>query len=286
MTFIMTELFRRQRTLAYYGLALIPLALLAFALTAIDPRTIDGIPVWMKPGKFLISVSIFALTAAWFFGYVRPERRGARAMRWTVAALIFSASFELGWICWQASQGVGSHFNVSTPLNAVMFALMGIFAIILVGTTLPLAWEIARRPAAGLAPDFAAAVVIGLVLTFLLGGFMGGYMSAHGSHNVGVAGGHVPVFGWNRSGGDLRPAHFLGIHAQQIVPILALLAALLPERIRRPALAAVRPQKPLVVITAAIPRRRHSRTRRPTSASRSMGSPPVMLSVRTPRAPA
>ena len=29
---------------------------------------------------------------------------------------------------------------------------MGLFAVLLVGTTLPLAWEIARRPAAGLRP--------------------------------------------------------------------------------------------------------------------------------------
>jgi hypothetical protein len=100
---------------------------------------------------------------------------------------------------------------------------MGLFAVILVGSTLPLAWEIARRPAAGLRTDFVAAVVIGLVLTFLLGGGLGGYMSAQPGHAVGATGGHVPLFGWNRSGGDLRIAHFLGIHAQQAIPILAML---------------------------------------------------------------
>jgi hypothetical protein len=157
-------------------------------------------------------------------------------MRGIAAVLIASATFELGWITWQASHGVGSHFNTSTPLDAAMFALMGLFAIILVGTTLPLAWEIGRRPAPGLDRDFAAAVVIGLLLTFFLGGGMGGYMSANGSHSVGPVGGHVPVLGWNRSGGDLRPAHFLGIHAQQIVPIFAASIVVLPERLRRPAL--------------------------------------------------
>ena len=235
MTFL-AELLRRQRSLALYGLALLPLAALAFALQAVDPRTLDGVNVWMKPAKFLISVAIFAITMAWFFGYVRPERRGARAMRWTVAALIASATFELGWIAWQASQGVGSHYNETTLLNAVMFALMGVFALILVGTTLPLAWEIGRRPAERLAPDFTASVVVGLVLTALLGGGMGIYLAANGGHSIGAEGGHVPLFGWNRSGGDLRPAHFLGIHAQQIVPVLAVLAAALPVRYRRPAL--------------------------------------------------
>ena len=235
---VLAELLRRQRALALYGLALLPLAALAFALQAIDPRTIGDINVWMKPAKFLVSTAIFALTAAWFFGYVRPERRASRAMRSMVAALIASATFELGWIAWQSAHGVGSHFNDSTLLDGIMFSLMGLFAIVLVATTLPLAWEIGRRPLAGLAPNFVAAVVIGLVFTFLLGGGMGVYLAANGGHSIGAEGGHVPVFGWNRSGGDLRPAHFLGIHAQQIIPILAALTFILSARLRRPALAA------------------------------------------------
>ena len=113
-----------------------------------------------------------------------------------------------------------------------MYALMGVSAVLLVGTTLPLAWEIGRRPAAGLRPDFVAAVVIGLVLTFVLGGGLGGYMSSQPGHSVGAEGGHVPMFGWNRSGGDLRVAHFMGIHAQQAIPILLALAAPLATRLR------------------------------------------------------
>jgi hypothetical protein len=233
---VLSELLLRQRTLTRYGLAMMILAAVAFGLQTVDPRMIDGINVWMKPGKFFFSVAIFALTAAWFFGYVRPERRNSRLMTRTVAVLIASATFELFWITWQAAHGVGSHFNISTPLNAVMFAFMGLFAIILVGTTLPLALEIGRRPAPGLDRDFAFAVVTGLVLTFLFGGGMGAYMSSTGSHSVGTVGGHVPVFGWNRSGGDLRPAHFLGIHAQQILPVFAAMTFVLPPRFRRAAL--------------------------------------------------
>jgi hypothetical protein len=48
-------------------------------------------------------------------------------------------------------------------------------------------------------------------------------MSAQPGHSVGLEGGHVPLFGWNRSGGDLRIAHFLGIHAEQAIPLLAAL---------------------------------------------------------------
>lgn len=230
---ILAELFARQRNLARYGLAMLTLAGLAFLMQAIDPRLLaSGVPVWMKPAKFFLSVGVFALTMAWFFGYVRPARRRSPLMRGTVALLIASASFELAYIALQAALAQESHFNVSTPYHATMYALMGLGAVLLVATTLPLAWEIARRPAPGLRRSFVAAVVIGLVLTFLLGGGLGGYMSSQLGHSVGAQGGHVPLFGWNRSGGDLRIAHFLGIHAQQAIPLLGALIAPFPARTR------------------------------------------------------
>lgn len=233
-TLLLAELLDRQRTLAVYGLALLILACVPLALQAVDPRTLaDGINVWVKPAKFLTSIGIFALTAAWFFGYVRPERRRSWLMRGTAAAVILAGTVELAWIAWQAANGLESHFNNDTAFFSMMYSVMGLFAVVLIGTTLPLAWEIGRRPAAGLPRDFAAAVVTGLLLTFLLGGILGGYMSAQAGHSVGTQGGHVPLFGWNRSGGDLRVAHFLGIHAEQAIPILAFLLAGLGEAARR-----------------------------------------------------
>ena len=221
-----SEIMARQETLARYGLALLVLAGVGVLLQAIDPRVLEsGVNVWVKPAKFFSSIGIFALTAAWFFGYVRPERRRSRPMRATVAVLIVSGTFELAWISWQAANGLESHFNNDTAFYNLMYSIMGLFAVLLVGTTLPLALEIARRPARGLSRDFVAAVVTGLLLTFLLGGILGGYMSAQAGHSVGAEGGRIFLFGWNRSGGDLRIAHFLGIHAQQAIPLLAAVAA-------------------------------------------------------------
>jgi hypothetical protein len=235
---VLAELFDRQRTLAGYGLVLLALALLAAAAQSVDPRTLtNGVNVWVKPTKFLVSLGVFALTTAWFFGYVRTARRRSRPMRAVVALTLIAGTFEIGWISWQAAQGLESHFNMTTIFYAVMYALMGLFSIVLIATTLPLAWEIARRPAPSLRSDFAAAVAIGLLLTFLLGTAAGAYMSAQASHAVGAQGGHVPFFGWNRSGGDLRIAHFLGVHAEQAIPLFALSLAGLSQRGRWTALA-------------------------------------------------
>lgn len=230
---ILGVLFERQRALAAYGVAFLMLGMLAVAAQSVDTRTLQsGVDVWVKPAKFFFSVGVFALTAAWFFGYVRPERRESALLRRTVAVLIGTSAFELAYICWQAARGLESHFNISTPFYTAMYAFMGVAAVFLVGTTLPLAWEIARRPAPGLQSSFVAAVVTGLVLTFVLGGGLGGYMSSQISHSVGPVGGHVPVFGWNRLGGDLRVAHFFGIHSEQAIAILGALSAGLSARAR------------------------------------------------------
>jgi len=221
MSRLVRELMRRQRSLALFGLLLVALTPVALGLQHLDSRTLAGVNVWVKPAKFLFSIGLYALTMAWFFAYVRPERRGAPMLRALVVVLLFSGGFEAAYITLQGARGLESHFNFSSPLYVTMYALMGLFATLLVGTSLPLAWEIGRRPAPGLRRDFVAAVVIALVLTFLLGGGLGGYMSTQHGHAIGAVAGHVPLFGWNRAGGDLRVAHFLGIHVQQAIPLLA-----------------------------------------------------------------
>lgn len=230
---LLAEFNQRHPLLTRYGLAMLALGGVAMLLQIADPRTLaSGVNIWVKPAKFFVSVGVFALTAAWFMGYVRPERRNSWLMRLTAWALIASGSLELLYISFQAAQAQESHFNLSTPFHITMYALMGIGAVILTATTLPLAWEIVRRPTPGLQRSFIAAVAIGLVLTFVLGGWMGSYMSSQPGHSVGQAGGGVPVFGWNRLGGDLRIAHFFGIHAEQAIPLLGAAAASLSGRLR------------------------------------------------------
>lgn len=216
------EMLKRHRLLGAYALLCLAGAIATVVLSLSDPRTIDGASVWLKPTRFFLSIAVFAGTAAWFFGYIRPGRHRCWLMKLTVFTLVLTASFELFWITWQGAHGVRSHFNFDTQLASLMYALMGVGAVLLVSTTLPLAWEIGRRPVSGLDPAYRLAVVLGLVLTFALGGSLGGYISASGGSAVGHYSSNLPLFAWNQAGGDLRVAHFLGIHAQQAVPLAAL----------------------------------------------------------------
>jgi hypothetical protein len=229
---ILAELVRREPVLARFGLLLIGLMVPAGLALALDGRTLDGVAVWAKPVKFLASVGLYALTLAWFHGCLPEGRRrdgAARAIAWTVVA---AGGFEIAYISFQAALGEASHFNLSTPFHATMYGLMGIGAVALTATSPALAWRIARHGDAGTPAAYRLAVVLGLVLTFALGAAFGAYMSAQPGHAVGaVAGGAtLPVLGWSMTGGDLRVAHFLGVHAQQAIPAAGAAAALLLRR--------------------------------------------------------
>lgn len=215
------ELLSRQRWLGCFALICLFGALVTLILQLVDERLIGGVSVWLKPTKFFLSISVFAGTAAWFFGHMRPERRNSWLMIVTIAALLLTAGFELVWITWQGAHGLKSHFNFDSAFYSIMYALMGVAATLLVATTLPIAWEIGRRPIAGLDKTYQLAVILGLVCTFLLGGFLGGYISMSGGSPVGEYSSEMPLFRWNSLGGDLRVAHFLGMHAEQILPLFA-----------------------------------------------------------------
>lgn len=235
---MLRQLFSRQPVLAAFGCLNLAVLIVMLVLQAIDPRQLDGVDVWVKPAKFFLSVGVYSLTLAWFFGYVREERRNKANMQFVVWGTVLLTGFENFWITWQAAHAARSHFNYTTSVAGVMYALMGIAIVTAIVGLLVMAWEIRQRPVEGLRPDYRAAVVLGLILTFVLGGGLGGYMASQTGHAVGATGGHFPVFGWNRQGGDLRVAHFFGMHIMQFLPLLMAVVAPLPKPMRWGVLAA------------------------------------------------
>ena len=215
------ELWARERRLALFGALMLALLLPMAIAAGLDERVLRGVNVWIKPMKFALSIAVLALTTAWFVGHLRPERRATRSVDAIVWLLIGSGSFELGYITLQAALGQGSHYNVGDPLHATMYTLMGLGALVLTATQPMLAWQLHRhgdraRPAA-----VRLAVLLGLVLTFVFGAgvglLLGGLQPPSGPG--------LPLLGWSLAGGDLRPAHFVGIHAEQALPLVGLAVA-------------------------------------------------------------
>jgi hypothetical protein len=224
----LAALVAREPLLAGTGLLLLAMMLPNATALLADARTLNGIAVWVKPLKFQTSVGLYLLTLAWFWGYVAEATRRRAWMRATAWAAAVSGLGEVLYITLQAGRGVPSHFNDSTAWEAVAYGIMGVGAVALTAASLVLGLAIWRRGAA-LPPAFRLAVVLGLVLTFALGMGTGMVTSANGGHWVGGTlsdAGGLPVFGWSRTGGDLRVAHFFGMHAMHVLPVLGWIAAL------------------------------------------------------------
>lgn len=215
---IATELLARERRLAIYGAVLLAMLLPMAIAAGLDDRVLRGANVWIKPMKFALSIAVLALTTAWFIGHLRPEHRRGRSVDRIVWLLIGTGTFELGYIALQAALGEGSHYNVGDPLHGLMYTLMGLGALALTATQPMLAWALRRHADPARPPAYRLAVQIGLWLTFVFGAGVGGLLGSMQPPDA-APGATVPIFGWALAGGDLRPAHFIGIHAQQLLPL-------------------------------------------------------------------
>ncbi len=233
---------RRDRALTLAGLAMLALLPLFLAGLALDPRTLDDAPIWLKPAKFALSLGVYLLTLAWFMGDLPEAARRGRAAATIRIVAIGASAFEMAYIALQAARGLASHYNIGDPFHAAMYSLMGVAAVALTAMSPLLGALLARHRPAHLAPAFLWSIVLGLVLTFVLGAGSGAVLSTGGGHWIGgerTDANGLPLLGWSRTGGDLRAAHFLGMHAMHVLPVIGLLAArLLPARASIAALVA------------------------------------------------
>ena len=211
-------LHRVNPVLSYTGWLNVALALLAVAGLALDHRLVGGALVWLKPLKFALSITAFVWTLGWLLADLpAPAQRSVQLISWGVAV---SMVVEQAVIFSQAARGTTSHYNTSSALNGILFGLMGVFILV---NTLMSAWALylAWRHQ----PFGPAGYVWGLrlgLLVFLVGSVLGGFMIQQQQHTVGAPDGGpgLPGLGWSTRAGDLRIAHFLGMHALQALPLL------------------------------------------------------------------
>jgi hypothetical protein len=219
-------------TLSIVNAMVLPVAV---AMRLVDPTLVAGVPGWDKPIKFSLSFLAFGPTMLWIYSRVRVGRVGRIALE----LVGWSMVLEIVLIVMQASRGVMSHFNYTTPFDATVFTAMaagtGVFAIagLIVGVV------IARRRLQGLiglaitlsVPIMTLAAIQGFSMTAPKPGQIEAGRLVVGGHTVGgTHGPGLPWLGWSTEHGDLRIAHFVGLHVLQILPIGAFALTVLAAR--------------------------------------------------------
>jgi len=210
----------------------------AVAGLAVDPRVITGAPAWLKPAKFAASIAIYTFTLAWIFSLIPEWTRTGRIVGWTTAVTMV---LEIALISLQAFRGTTSHFNIATLFDGVVFTSMGAAIVLQTLSTIAVAVALWRKQFADRALGWA--LRLGMTMTIvgaMTGGLMtrptsqqldvaraGERMTVAGAHSVGGPDGGpgLPGTGWSTEHGDLRVAHFLGLHPLQVLPIVAVLLA-------------------------------------------------------------
>ena len=203
-----------------YGIVMLHFIAAAACLAGlfIDDRTLMGVNVWIKPLKFSISGGIYILTLGYLITLYPFSRRKKNIINNIVS---WTLLIEIVIIIYQASRGVQSHYNQSTLFDGLLFAAMG---ILIAFNVLIMVLFIVETVRLKLKTDAAVrwAILIGWLVVFF-GSWIGGQMVGQMAHNVGVpdGGAGLPLVNWSTIGGDLRVAHFFGLHGIQIIPLFA-----------------------------------------------------------------
>jgi hypothetical protein len=210
------ELHARNPLLFVIVVAHVILLPIMMGIAPFDAREVMGINPWIKPIKFAASIAIYALTFGWLLYELPLREKAHRRVSWAVAGTLV---IEMALITMQAARGVTSHFNNTTAFDAAIFSVMGAaitFNILVAAYVALKFWKTeAKIPA-----PYLRGIRIGLTI-FVLASLEGFAMVSHSAHSVGVSDGGpgLPLLNWSTRGGDLRVAHFFGMHALQVLPL-------------------------------------------------------------------
>ncbi len=211
------EIRGKNELLFFFGLFCFVLAMVLGVISIFSGTVVSGVNAWHKPIKFALSIAIYCHTMALLCSYLPDFNFNAFAI--TTVALL---GFEIVYITLQAARGQQSHFNTTTLFYNAMYALMGMAATLVTLYTAYIGLLFLRADIPSLPAHYLHAIRWGIFI-FVIFSFEGYLMGARMAHTVGAPDGpgKIPLLNWSTNYGDLRVAHFIGMHALQVLPLAA-----------------------------------------------------------------
>lgn len=216
MNRIIAELKQRNKLLYWFGWFNVIAGLICLWGMPFDSTQLLGVNRWLKPMKFYFSVGIMS----WTMGWIMYHLTNTRKVKTFSLLIVFTMALENGLIVLQAIRKTTSHFNISSIFNAVIFQVMGITIFIFTITCLLITIAFFIQKSFQIPNAYLWGIRLGLVL-FIISSIIGGMMISHFGHTVGAADGTegIAIVNWSKNYGDLRVAHFVGLHALQVLPL-------------------------------------------------------------------
>ena len=194
------------------GVLLLVAGLFHLGVFAVLGGSWQGPVSWRKPTTFGLSFGLTLLTITWVASFLDL---GVRARKGWLGLFAAACVLEVGLITVQAWRRVPSHFNISTPFDAVIartLAVGGATLIVVVVALTIVSWR--ANPA--LSPSMRLALRVGF-LTLLFALAVGAAMIAEGMVTV-FAGRQQEAYS---VAGSLKPAHAVTMHGILVLPALA-----------------------------------------------------------------
>lgn len=209
----------------------------SLVLQLIDERLVGGASTWLKPAKFGASILVTAPVLAWIIAKLRTPAGVGKGLRRAAGVFATTVVIELVLITVQAARAVPSHFNVGTLPDLLVFQIMGASITVFWMAQIWLTLRAFRHPFPDVAVGYGiraglliATIGAGLAFTMTArvtpaqrAEIAAGHVRLAGGHSVGIEDGGrgLPGTRWSTEGGDLRVAHFVGLHALQVMPLFA-----------------------------------------------------------------
>jgi hypothetical protein len=213
------EMLIRDRIMFNLGTVHLVVFMLLCIYFPFNDKVVLGLNSALKPMKFALSIWIYSWTMALILPYF-TEVRKVKIYTWVAVVCM---GFEQFAITSQALRGQLSHFNRTDVYGMVLYSLMGVFILTVTLWTGYMTYLFFKQKAYNLRSEVVFSIKIGLVC-FVIFSLFGGYISGLQGHTIGAKDGGEGLFfvNWSKFFGDLRVAHFFGIHILQMIPLFAI----------------------------------------------------------------